>query len=329
MKKQTFSNKLKKKSIQFLKITLPLFLGVFLILYSYDKFTSEQLQEIKTYFKDAKYSYVALSVFFGILSNLSRAYRWNFMLAPLGYKPKFKNNVMAVYSTYLMNLFIPRSGEITRALVINKYENVPFDKAFGTIISERIADFVILLALITITLSLQFTLLTDFLIQKVNPSKLYLGLALLIGLAGIILFYLKKSNSSISKKINIFLFGLKEGVLSIFKMKQKGAFIFHTLFIWIMYLLMFYVVVFALEETSTISLGAIITSFVVGSITIAFTNGGFGSYPFFIAGILVLFGIPETAGTAFGWIMWTSQTAMMILLGGLSFLLLPVLNKAK
>ncbi|PKP26059.1 MAG: TIGR00374 family protein [Bacteroidetes bacterium HGW-Bacteroidetes-2] len=329
MKKQTFSNKLKKKTIQFLKIALPLFLGVFLIWYSYNKFTPEQLQEIKNYFKDANYGYVALSILFGTLSNLSRAYRWNFMLAPLGYKPKFKNNVMAVYITYLMNLFIPRSGEVSRALVIHKYENVPFDKAFGTIISERIADFVILLMLIGITLSLQFSLLTNFLMEKVDPSKIHLGMVLLLILASIMFVYLKKSNSAISKKINIFLFGLKVGILSIFKMKQKGAFIFHTLFIWIMYLLMYYVVVFALEDTASITFGAIITSFVVGSMTIAFTNGGFGSYPFFIAGILVLFGIPETAGTAFGWIMWTSQTAMIILFGGLSFLLLPVLNKAK
>jgi len=320
---------LKKKTIQFLKIALPLFLGVFLIWYSYTKFTPDQLEEIKNHFRNANYGFVALSVIFGILSNLSRAYRWNFMLAPLGYKPKFKNNVMAVYITYLMNLFIPRSGEVSRALVINKYEDVPFDKAFGTIISERVADFIILLTLIAITLFLQFNLLAGYLSENINPLKVYIGVTVLIVLAGILFLYLKKSQSRLSIKIWKFLTGLKEGILSIFKMRQKGAFIFHTLFIWVMYLAMFYTMVFALEETSTISLAAVITSFVVGSITIAFTNGGFGSFPFFIAGVLLLFNVPETAGTAFGWLVWSSQTIVVILFGGLSFLLLPILNKGK
>lgn len=320
---------MKKKTIQFLKIALPLFLGVFLIWYSYTKFTPDQLEEIKNHFRNANYGFVALSVIFGILSNLSRAYRWNFMLAPLGYKPKFKNNVMAVYITYLMNLFIPRSGEVSRALVINKYEDVPFDKAFGTIISERVADFIILLTLIAITLFLQFNLLAGYLSENINPLKVYIGVTVLIVLAGILFLYLKKSQSRLSIKIWKFLTGLKEGILSIFKMRQKGAFIFHTLFIWVMYLAMFYTMVFALEETSTISLAAVITSFVVGSITIAFTNGGFGSFPFFIAGVLLLFNVPETAGTAFGWLVWSSQTIVVILFGGLSFLLLPILNKGK
>ncbi len=92
---------------------------------------------------------------------------------------------------------------------------------------------------------------------------------------------------------------------------------------------MFYVMIFALPETSGISIPAILTAFVVGSLTIAFTNGGFGSYPFFTAALLLLFDVPETAGTAFGWLVWTSQTVAVIILGGLSFLLLPALNKAK
>lgn len=312
-----------------MKIALPLLLGVFLIWYSYNKFTPEQLQEIKNQFKKANYGFVALSVFFGILSNLSRAYRWNYMLAPLGYKPKFSNNIMAIYITYLMNLFIPRSGEISRALVVNKYENVPFDKAFGTIISERVADFIILLLFITTTLILQYQLIVDYLFESIDLFKIYILIGIAVPIVFLFFYFLKKSTSPLSLKIKAFLMGLKEGVLSIFKMDKKWAFIGHTIFIWLMYVLMFYLMIFALEETSHISITAIITAFVVGSITIAFTNGGFGSYPFFIAGILLLFGVPETSGTTFGWLVWTSQTVMVIVLGGLSFLLLPVLNKAK
>ena len=91
-----------------------------------------------------------LSIFFGILSHLSRAYRWQFLLEPLGYKPKFANSVMAVLIAYLLNLFIPRSGEIARAASIKKYENIPFEKAFGTIVAERVADVIMLFSIIGI-----------------------------------------------------------------------------------------------------------------------------------------------------------------------------------
>ncbi len=321
---------LKRKTINFLKVALPLLLGVFLIWYSYNKFTPQQLEDIKTHFKEANYSFVVLSVLFGILSNISRAIRWGYMFEPIGYKLKFTNKIMAVYITYLMNLFIPRSGELSRALVVNKYENVPFEKAFGTIISERAFDFIILLFFIGATISLQFPLISGFIQdENVDLFKLYVIIGIAVPLVFIAFYFLKKSNSTLSEKIKNFLKGLLEGILTIFKMKKKWAFIGHTLFIWLMYVCMFYVMIYALPETSGISITAILTAFVVGSLTIAFTNGGFGSYPFFTAALLLLFDVPETAGTAFGWLVWTSQTVVVIILGGLSFLLLPVLNKAK
>jgi uncharacterized protein (TIRG00374 family) len=321
---------LKRKTINFLKVALPLLLGVFLIWYSYSKFSPEQLQDIKAHFKEANYGFVALSIFFGVLSNISRAIRWGYMFQPIGYKLRFSNKIMAVYITYLMNLFIPRSGELSRALVVSKYENVPFEKAFGTIISERAFDFIILLFFIGTTISLQFPLISGFIQdENVDLFKLYILIGIAVPIVFLVFYFLKKSNSTLSEKIKSFLKGLLQGILAIFKMKRKWAFIGHTLFIWLMYICMFYVMIYALPETSDISITAILTAFVVGSLTIAFTNGGFGSYPFFIAALLLLFNVPETAGTAFGWLVWTSQTAMVIILGGLSFLLLPVLNKAK
>lgn len=316
-----------KKSVKLLKIIIPLLLGVFLIWFSYQKFTATQLDEIKNYFAEANYSYVLLAVVLGVLSNLSRSYRWGLLFTPLGYQTTFKNKVMAVYITYLMNLFIPRSGEVSRALVLNKYEGVPFDKAFGTVISERAADAIVLLSLILITFGLQFDLLINYLDGYLNPTKLLWAGTVLAVLFLALLWYLKTTQSAFKKKVMSFLFGLREGVLSIFKMKRKGAFIVHTLFIWVLYFMMFYVVIFAFPETSSIPMEAVLTAFVMGGIVITLTNSGFGSYPFVMAAILALFHVPETVGTAFGWIVWSSQTLPTILFGGLSFLLLPVLNK--
>lgn len=316
-----------KSLIKIFKIAIPLGLGVFLIYYSYSKFTPQQLDEISFYFKKADYSIVGLSVFFSLLSHILRAYRWNFMLESLGYHPKIANNFMAVNVAYIMNLFIPKSGEISRAVIINKYEEVPFDKAFGTIISERAVDVIILFGFTAIALMLQFDLLFTYLTELIQPSKLYIAFGAL-GLLVIIFFlFLKYSKSIFHQKLMQFYLGIKEGILSILNMKKKGAYILHSLLIWGLYLLSFYTALHALEETSGITFGIIIITFVVGSFSFAFTNSGFGTYPFFVAGILAVFSIPETVGTAFGWIVWTSSIASIIFFGGLSLLILPFYNK--
>jgi hypothetical protein len=117
--------------------------------------------------------------------------------------------------------------------------------------------------------------------------------------------------------------------MSLVHMKQKWAYAFHTIFIWFSYIFMFYISIYVIPETSNISLGAVISSFVIGSIAIAFTNSGFGSYPFLISKILLFYSISETAGNAFGWIIWTSQMLLLFFLGVISLLLLPVFNRRK
>jgi glycosyltransferase 2 family protein len=310
-----------------LQIALPLGLGVFLIWYSYSKFTPQQLEEITFYFRKADYGYIILAVTFSIWSHISRAYRYNFMLAPMGYQPSLANNFMAISVAYLMNMFIPKSGEVSRGIVLQKYEDIPFEKGFGAIISERVIDLIFLLAFTVLALSLQFDVLYGFLTELISPMKLLLTVLTLIILGAIVLFAIYRSQSAIARRLKKFLKGLKEGIFSIATMEKKNAFLFHTFVIWGLYLLSFYTATFALEETSFISAGTLIITFVVGSFSFAFTNSGFGVYPFFVAGILALLGVAETVGTAFGWIVWTSNIASIVILGGLSFLILPFYNR--
>ena len=310
---------------------LPITLGVFLIWYSISKLSPSDIHAIKTSFKTANYWWVGLSLFFGILSHFSRAYRWKFLLEPLGYNPKFANSIMAVLVGYLVNLTIPRAGEIARATAISKYEDIPFEKAFGTIVSERIADVIMLLGIIATAFFLQTKLLTAYLFKD-DTSNSYNFWFIIIGFAivGSLLFWLiQKSNNPFLKKIQNFVYGLIQGVISIFKMKKKWAFIFHTIFIWTMYVLMFYAVTFALPETTHLPFGAIIVGFVVGGLSMALTNGGLGTYPVFVASAITLYGIDENPALAFGWIMWTAQTLMVLFFGGLSFILLPIYNRDK
>lgn len=285
--------------------------------------------EIKKHFKNANYYYLNFSIFIAFLGSASRAYRWKYALEHMGYKTSFANNFMAVSIGYLMNMTVPRSGEISRAVILKKYNGVPFDKAFGTIIAERIVDMVILLGLIIVAFFVQYDILKTFILDKIPLQKLIL--LMIIGLVLFVAFILVYIYSKLSfiLKLKEKISGLKEGILSILHMEKKWSYLGHTFFIWFSYIYMFYIGLLVISETNMLPISAVVTSFIVGSVAIAFTNSGFGSYPFLMAKILLFYHISETAGSAFGWIIWTSQMLLLVILGTLSFLLLPILNRSK
>ena len=308
-----------------LKIIIPLLFGGGLVWYLFTIIPPKTLLE---YFKNANYWWIALGLFFGILSHLSRAYRLKFMLEPLGYKPRFINSTLAVLIGYFVNLAIPRAGEVSRASVMTNYEGIPFEKGFGTIVAERIADLIMMFLIIGITLLIQFDFIIKLLTKNVDPIKMGLSLIVFVGVAFLFYSYVRKSTNGLGLKIKTFVKSLIEGVTSIFRMKDKWAFIFHTVFIWVMYILMFWATIPAINGLE-VPFGGILVGFIAGGFSIAATNGGIGLYPLAVAGAFTLFGVPEEPSTAFGSVMWAAQTAMIIIFGGLSFLLLPICNKAK
>ena len=308
-----------------IKIIIPLLFGGGLIWYLFTIIPPKTLLE---YFKNANYWWISLGLFFGILSHLSRAYRWKFMLEPMGYTPRFINSALAVLIGYFVNLAIPRAGEVSRASVMANYENIPFEKGFGTIVAERIADLIMMFLIIGVTLLIQFDFIIQLVKEKLDPVKIIIGLAICL-IGGFFFYkYVRKSTKGLGLKIKNFIKSLVEGVTSIFRMKNKWAFIFHTVFIWAMYVLMFWATIPAIEGLQ-VPFGGILVGFIAGGFSIAATNGGIGLYPLAVAGAFTLFGVPEEPSTAFGSVMWAAQTAMVILFGGLSFLLLPICNKAK
>lgn len=179
------------------------------------------MKELLIYAQNSNYTYIVLGLFLGLLSHLSRAYRWRFQLEPLGYNIKLGNSIMAVFVTYLINYTIPRAGEVARASLLTNYENVPFEKGFGTIVAERVADTLVMLCIIAITLFLEFDFIYNFLIAKFNLLKTSIILAGFLILVLVFFRYVKRSRSKLAQKIKGFVNGLFEGALSIFKMKKK------------------------------------------------------------------------------------------------------------
>lgn len=320
-----------KKSIRkWLTILIPLLIGITIIWYQFSSLTANEIEKIKISFQKANYFYILLSLLIACVGYWSRAYRWKYALNHLGYQTHFYNNFCTVSVSYLVNLTVPRSGEITRAALLRKYENVPFDKAFGTIVAERFVDLMIFLLLVCVSFILQFDTLYQFLVDK-NVSIKTIFLFLVIGFLLFILFLIVwiYAEWKIIKKLKKKLAGLTEGMASVYRMKDKWKYLFHSFFIWFCYLLMFYVTIFAMPETANMRFEAVVMGFIFGSLAVGFTNGGLGAYPLSIALILSLYGISNEAGIAFGWLVWTSQTLLTIVLGLVSYLFLPIANKNK
>lgn len=315
---------MKKTVNKLISIILPLALGVFLVYYAFAKFTKEQIEEMVMHFKGADYSYIIIASIFSIISLWARAHRWKYALNYMGYTSSTATNFMAINIGYLMNLTVPRSGEVSRALVLQKYQQIPFDKSFGSIVSERVVDLICLLLCVFTALILQYEVLKDFLLQYVPVDQLmWLGLLAIVGFALVVVVFMYvtwKPITFVKQKLK----GLVEGVNSIFKMPTKVEFLFFTLVIWFGYIATFYFGTLALAETSVLTFPMIMSAFVAGSFAVSFTNGGFGAFPLLLAELLVLYHISTVAGTAFGWILWTTQTAIIVVLGALSFFLLPL-----
>ena len=318
---------MKAKLGKIASLFVPLLLGFGLIYYQYTTLSVEELAKIKSCFQQANYFYIFLSLFISLFGYWARAYRWKYTLQHLGYKTDFKNDLMSVCVSYFMNLTIPRSGEITRAALLKRYENVPFDKSFGTIVAERIVDLLIFLLFVGLAFVLQFEKLYSFIKEKIAFEKIiFFGIVgVVLGIIFLLIWIYAEWN--IIKKLKNKLSGLIEGMLSILKMKDKWKYIFFSFFIWFTYLLMFYVTIYALPETANITFDIVIMGFIFGSLAVGFTNGGLGAYPLAIAMIFSLYGISNDIGTAFGWLVWTSQTILTILLGLLSYAFLPLYNK--
>ena len=330
----------KKLIITLIKTVLPLFLGAYLIWHSFTSMSSKDENQFYKAINDANYLYIVLGLLISVVAFFSRAYRWKYALEPLGYKTKFWHRYHAIMIGYLINLTIPRAGEASRAAMLYRSDEVPFSTSFGTIIAERAVDFVILASLGAFTAYIGYNDFFAIIHQiknydfagatsKSNNFPWQFVVKITIGILGLVILYLFVKKEGFRLKIINFIKDVFAGLFSIFKLESPIAYIGHTVLIWIAYLLMFALPFFALKETQYFPLSGIFLGFIAGSIGIVLTNGGIGTYPVLV-GLVVAFYIekdfPEQAlgiGTALGWIIWLSQTILMILLGLLSLVLIP------
>ena len=203
-------------------------------------------------FRKANYFWIVISVIMGLTSHYIRGYRWRFQMEAMGYHTRTANNFMAVMIGYIVNMILPRVGEVSRAAAITKYEKVPFQKSFGTILAERAIDMIVLMVIGIVTVILQFELLEEFATQIVtviseaaSSPKLWIGLIAAVILIFVLFFVFRKwRHNSFFAKVNALIEGLVEGLRSIFRMKRRVEYVLATIAIWVLYIGMFRVCFF-------------------------------------------------------------------------------------
>ncbi len=287
----------------------------------------------------ADYFWIILCMLAGILSHIFRAARWNLLIGSMGHKTRTSTTFYAVMTGYLANTAVPRLGEVTRCGVLSKKMNVPFTELLGTVIAERIFDMLIMILIIIGVIVFQLDLVGAFVDKYVfnplfanfesNLAPILIILAILVGsvLALVILwrmFRIKLKKYAFYQKLSSFGKGLVQGIKTIKRMRNKGLFLFYTLMIWGMYTLMIYLPFYSLGATSHLDFGDALTVMSIGSLGIvAPVPGGIGTYHFIVKAILFeLYGIDQASAASFATITHAAQTIMIIVVGGLSFLML-------
>ena len=327
---------MRKGILQTLKFLAFLAVGLLLLWFAFRNIDFSKLWEE---LKEADYSWLLLSILFGLIAFLSRARRWVLLINPLGFKPSFRNAFYTMMTGYLANIALPRIGEITRCVALGKKEKIPVDQLIGTVVIERTVDF---LSLLTIMVIMIFTsgkqiglfLKESILVpiqQKVfsifgNTWELGVILLSLVLITLFIIFRYKKK----LRKIRFFskLFDLAHGIINglktITNLERKWEFIFHTIFIWFNYVLMTWVVVFSLQSTSHLTMGNSIFILVIGGLAMsAPVQSGLGAFHYIVSrGLLIVFGIPIEDGLAYALLTHEAELISIAVLGAISFFVL-------
>lgn len=329
---------------QILKILAFLALGGLLLYYA---FRGVQFDELASIFQQVNFWWIGLSLLFAGLSFFSRARRWTLLIEPLGFKPSFKNTYHALMVGYLSNYALPRLGEVTRCVTLGKREKIPVDSLIGTVIVERVIDLVMLLLIMLALLISWMDKFGAFFNEQVyGPLEekfigvfggawafwLILLASLIILMALVYLFRKRLARFSLIRKLREILAGILKGLLSIYRMKRKWEFILHSLLIWALYILMTWVVVFALQELSGLTFIDGMFLLVIGGLGMsAPVTAGFGAYHWITSrGLMFVYDFSLETGSAYAILAHESNSLLTIFLGALSYILLMLSrNKGK
>lgn len=329
-----------KKLLNVLKYFLVLAVGILLLWLVYRNMDKDNLLKG---IKSANYYWVALALLIALVGHLSRGRRWALLIEPLGTKISTWRAFLAVMFGYMANLAVPRMGEISRCVALNRTDKVPLNKLIGTVIVERGFDFIMLLTITAVSFLIEFKRVRIYLEQSINYlnekySNLFsIGSVIIVVVvvaAFIVLLVLIKRSKRDFKKHPIYLkirdvvSGFWAGIKTIIHLERKWEFVFHTLLIWTSYFLMTYLIFFAFQPTAHLGPLAGLVVLTVGSLGFILpVQGGVGTYHYAAQKALEIYDIAPEDGAIYALIAHSSQTLMLIIIGAFAFFILASIQK--
>lgn len=326
-----------KQLLNILKYALLLSVSGLLMWYAV---RGQDLSRIAETVRGANYWWLLLTMLLSVLGYLSRAYRWKMQLDPTvaGPKPAYWDVYHAMMVGYLANMVLPgRVGEVVRCSLLQRTSQVPVQVSLGTVITERIIDVLVLLGLLSTVLLLDFKTFWGFADTYLLQGKAdalarnrnaLVAAAVVALLALLIAGYLLWRNlerlrqNAVFNKMLSFVKGMLAGVFSIVRLENKGAFLLHTVFTWLVYYLMDYLAFFAFPETYGLGTRAALAVLTFGAFGMAApVQGGIGVFHLLVQSTLLVYGISKEGGIAYALVVHGAQTLLVVLMGGISFLL--------
>ncbi len=331
---------MKASILSTLKLILFLTIGIF---FFWLAFRGQDFNAIKDTLAKANYWWLIPALFFAMISNISRAVRWNMLIHPIGYRPKLANTFAAVMTGYLANLAVPRLGEITRCTVLNRYEKIPVQSLLGTVVAERVVDVLSLLLVLIFVVLAQFELLSTFVMNNfmhpfankiigyMSKGIIFYAITFAIVVALIFIiwrFVIHFKTTKFYQKLLGVLKGFMEGLNTIRRLKSKGWFIAHTIMLWTCYTLMAYFCFFCFDFSSHMNAMQGITIMIFGGLGfIVPVQGGIGAYHYIVTQTMMVYGLSQQDGLSYATLCHGLQTMAVIIFGALSFFALPFYNR--
>ncbi len=315
------------------KRTLFFLIGIGLFWYVYRNFDIHSIDEA---IKELKFKWIFLSLILGLISHFVRALRWKMLITPMDYNPKTINLFLSVLILYFINLVIPRGGEFARCAVIAKSEKIPFIKLLGTVFIERVTDFIAFIIILLSVLVWQFRIVEQLFdtltldLSHLQSKTITLGIAAAL----ILVLYLISKRlgffKQFSVKISMIKHDMKEGFKSILQIQNRWIYLFYTILIFILWLVMFYVIYLAYPPTSDLPFSSAIFAYTIGTFAYLLPiQAGIGVWHFLIIESLFLFGLDKESGMMFALIAHAFTDLIYLVFGTLSFMIIPLINNKK
>ncbi|HXB13772.1 MAG TPA: lysylphosphatidylglycerol synthase transmembrane domain-containing protein [Bacteroidia bacterium] len=322
-----------------LKFLLFLGIGLGLIYLSVKDISLKDLQTLRD--NPPNYWWLIASVLVCLLSHLIRAIRWRMLIEPVSEVPKLSNTFFAVMIGYMANYApLPRLGEVYRCVILSRYEKAPVVALVGTVIVERVIDTFMLLLFFLVMLLVRFQKVYDVVMPKIGlyihnklsfVEKHYIVLILaIIIVVGGVAFILLKGENKLMGKVKKFVLNFWEGIKSVGKLKRPVVFWIYSVGIWVLYLLSTYMCMQCFSATAepSLTIADAVVILIFGTLGVIVTPGGTGAYQVLIKNVLEkIYRIGGIVPFALGWIIWGSQFVLILILGLVSLILLPILNK--